>query len=47
MNGSSDVGGLVGKARGGLISNSFATGNVTGNAFVGGLLGYSYGTRFE
>lgn len=34
-----EVGGLVGNQSGGNISNSFASGNVTGNEAVGGLIG--------
>ncbi len=36
------VGGLVGYARESTISNSYATGAVTGNDKVGGLVGYAY-----
>lgn len=37
------VGGLVGISEGQSITNSYATGNVNGNAYVGGLVGYAIG----
>jgi hypothetical protein len=41
MIGSGDsVGGLIGENYGGPITNSYATGNVTGDDYVGGLVGY-------
>ena len=44
VTGSSDVGGLVGFNQDGTISNSYATGSVTGLVRVGGLVGESGGT---
>ncbi|MFY4788168.1 GLUG motif-containing protein [Aliarcobacter butzleri] len=38
------TGGLVGCMFNGTISNSYATGNVTGNLYIGGLVGENYGT---
>jgi len=44
VSGASDVGGLVGYSSYGIISNSYATGSVTGTGnYVGGLAGYCYG----
>ncbi len=37
-----DVGGLVGVSSAGTIAQSYATGAVSGNQFVGGLIGYNY-----
>lgn len=48
VRGSSQVGGIVGVNHGGSVSNSYATGNVSGTSlttgYVGGLVGYNYGT---
>ena len=45
IQGASVVGGLVGYSYGGTITNSYATGAVTGTGgYVGGLVGSSYGT---
>ena len=42
VNGSGDdYGGLVGWNQGGSVNNSYASGDVTGNAIVGGLVGFS------
>jgi len=41
IKGGNNVGGLVGGSQG-TITNSYATGNVEGNYYVGGLKGYSY-----
>jgi hypothetical protein len=38
------VGGLAGRNTRGTISNSYATGSVSGSSYVGGLVGYNYGT---
>jgi len=40
------VGGLVGDNWGGTVSRSYSTGSVTGNAYVGGLVGWNVGTVF-
>jgi hypothetical protein len=39
INGADYVGGLVGKASGGTITNSYSTGQVIGDSYVGGLVG--------
>ena len=45
VTGSHDVGGLMGaNAEGGTLSNSYATGSVTGGGAVGGLVGWNDGT---
>jgi len=41
VNGSSEVGGLVGYSVAGTITNCYSTGSVTGSSKVGGLVGYS------
>lgn len=38
----SNAGGLIGEQHGGIVSNSYATGNVNGTSNVGGLIGYVY-----
>jgi hypothetical protein len=40
------VGGLVGDNWGGTLANSYSTGTVTGNAYVGGLVGWNVATVF-
>ena len=46
VNGNEHVGGLVGGIKGGIVSNSYSTGNVAGHGNVGGLVGgcHSSGT---
>jgi len=44
VSGNYDVGGLVGWNYYGTVSNSYATGNVSGRRYVGGLIGENYGT---
>jgi uncharacterized repeat protein (TIGR02543 family) len=41
VSGNSGVGGLTGKTEGGIVGKCYATGNVTGDEYVGGLMGYS------
>jgi len=41
VSGDSRVGGLVGQNRGSTVSNSYATGDVSGNNYVGGLVGFN------
>ena len=40
------VGSLVGDNWGGMVTNSYSTGTVTGNAYVGGLVGWNVATVF-
>ena len=44
VTGGSNVGGLVGRNSSGTISNCYATGDVIGDSYVGGLVGRSTGT---
>ena len=44
VTGEDDVGGLVGVNGGGTVSDSYSTGNVTGEWYVGGLVGATWGT---
>ena len=41
VNGTNNVGGLVGYNPYGIISNSYSTGSVNGTSYVGGLAGYN------
>ena len=43
VEGTYSIGGLVGIHEGGTISNSYATGSLTGHLYIGGLVGASYG----
>lgn len=40
------IGGLVGDNWGGTVANSYSTGTVTGNAYIGGLVGWNVATVF-
>jgi PKD repeat protein len=44
VNGYAEVGGLVGYNHDGIVNNSYATGYVTGNSSIGGLVGINAGT---
>jgi len=46
VSGRDGVGGLIGDNWDGMVTNSYSTGSVTGNAYVGGLVGWNIGTVF-